>query len=202
MVTTNRSESSFPLFRFGEIVLGGIVVGFVVLVIGVISYFRLSPETTILRESAMAGMRGTWNKTIALNVGVLTTSAVRAGSHLFRLAPEPQAALDAVRAAEVGVYKISENAGQVDHRAILARADKAMSARRWDRVVGVSRENELVAVYVPRRGLSAQRIQCCVLVLQGKDLIVVGATGNLDPLLQIAGKNFDLKEATQHLALR
>jgi hypothetical protein len=202
MDPANRSEPTSPLFRFGVIVLGGVLVGLVVVVIGVISYFRLSPETAILRESAMGGVRGTWNKRIALNVGVLTTSLVRAGSYLFKLAPEPQAAFEAIRAAEVGVYKVSEDAGWADHRAILARADKAMSARRWDRVVGVSRENELVAVYVPRRGFSAQRIRCCVLVLQGRDLIVVGASGNLDPLLQIAGKNFDLKDATQHFALR
>jgi hypothetical protein len=69
-------------------------------------------------------------------------------------------------------------------------------------VVGVSKENSLVAVYVPRRGFTTQRIRCCVLVLQGRDLIVVGASGNLDPLLQIAGKNFDFKDASQHFALR
>jgi hypothetical protein len=77
-----------------------------------------------------------------------------------------------------------------------------MSARRWDRAVGVSRENELVAVYFPRRGLSTKRMKCCVLVLQGRDLIVAGASGNLEPLLAIATKHLDLKDATQFLALR
>lgn len=202
MDAPDRSETAVPAFRLGVILLGGIVVAFVIAVVGITSYFRLSPETAILRESAMGNVRGTWNTKIALNVGVLTTSLVRAGTHLFKLAPEPQAAFDAIRAAEVGIYKVSEDAGWVDHRAILARADKSMSARRWDRVVGVSQENQLVAVYVPRRELSAQRIKCCVLVLQGKDLIVVGATGNLNPLLEIAGKNFDFKDATQHFALR
>ena len=177
-------------------------VAFAVAVVGITSYFRLSPETVILRESAMGCVRGTWNTKIALNVGVLTTGLVRAGSHLFKLAPEPQAAFDAIRAADVGVYQVSEDAGWVDHRAILACADKSMSARRWDRVVGVSQENQLVAVYVPRRGLATQRMKCCVLVLHGKDLVVVGASGNLEPLLEIAGKNFDFKDASQHFALR
>jgi hypothetical protein len=202
MNSPDRPETSARLLPLGGILLGGVVVAFAVVVVGVTSYFRLSPEAAILRESAMGGVRGTWNKKIALNVGVLTTGLVRAGSHLFKLAPEPQAAFDAIRAAEVGVYKVSEDAGCADHHAILTRADKSMSARGWDRVVGVCEENELVAVYVPRRGLSTQRIKCCVLVLQGKDLIVVGASGNLDPLLQIAGKNFDFKDATQHFALR
>jgi len=183
-------------------VLGGVLVGFVLAVVGVTGYFRLSSEGTILRESAMSCVSGTWDKKIALHVGMLTTGLVRAGSHLFRLAPEPRAAFDTLRGAEVGLYKLQEGAGWVDHQAILARADRAMSARRWDRAVGVSRENELVAVYFPRRGLSTERMKCCVLVLQGRDLIVAGASGNLEPLLAIATKHLDLKDATQHFALR
>jgi hypothetical protein len=77
-----------------------------------------------------------------------------------------------------------------------------MAARRWDRVVGVSRENELVAVYVPRHGVSEQRMSCSVLVLQGQDLIVAGGSGDLQPLLEIVGKHFDLNKPAQHLALR
>jgi hypothetical protein len=182
--------------------LGVILVGCLLAVIGITGYFRLSSETAILRESAMSCVKGTCNKKIALHVGLLTTGLVRAGSHLFKLAPEPQAAFDSIRGAEVGIYKLQENAGWVDHLAILARADTALSARRWDRLVGVSRENNLVAVYFPRRGLSTQRMRCCVLVLQGRDLVVAGASGNLDPLLQLAGSRFDLKDVGQHLALR
>jgi hypothetical protein len=191
-----------PPFRMRDVVLGGLLIGFLLVVVGVTGYFRLSSETAILRESVMSGVDGTWNKKIALHVGFLTTGLVRAGSHLFKLAPEPQAAFDSIRGAEVGIYKLQADAGWVDHKAILARADRAMSARRWDRVVGVSRENELVAVYFPHRGLSTDRMRCCVLVLQGRDLVVVGASGNLDPLLQLAGSRFDLKEMGQHFALR
>jgi hypothetical protein len=191
-----------PRFPVGSVVLCGILVGISVVVLGIASYFRLSPETNALRESAMGGVNGTWNKTIALNIGFFTTGLVRAGSHLFKLAPEPRAALDTLQGAEVGVYKLQADAGWVDHRAILAHADREMSARRWDRVVGVSREHELVAVYVPKRGLSSRRMRCCVLVLQDRDLIVVGASGNLDPLLQLAQQHLDFKDTPLHFALR
>lgn len=191
------SEPTGLPFRVRDIVLVGVLAVLVLTVVGVTGYFRLSSETEILRESAMGCVNGAWNKKIALHIGVVTTGLVRAGSHLFKLAPEPQAAFDSIRSAEVGVYKLQTDAGWVDHREILARADKAMSARRWDRVVGVSRENELVAVYVPRRGLSTERMRCCVLVLQGRDLVVAGASGNLEPLLQIA----DNQRFGQHLAV-
>ncbi len=102
----------------------------------------------------------------------------------------------------MGVYKLQGAAGWVDHRAILARADQEMAARRWDRVVGVSRENQLVAVYVPKRGLSSQRMRCCVLVLEGRNLIVVGASGNVEPLLELADSRVDLKHTPRHFALR
>jgi hypothetical protein len=202
MCPTHSTEPTLFPFRIRDVVLGGLLLGFATVVIGVTSYFRLSTETALLRESAMASVDGAWNKKIALNVGFLTTGLVRAGSHLFKLAPEPQAAFDSIRGAEVGIYKLQGSAGWVDHGAILARADKAMSARRWDRIVGVSREKELVAVYVPRRGLATSRMKCCVLVLQGRDLIVAGASGNLDPLIEIAGKHIEFGQIGHQLALR
>ncbi len=202
MDPTNPSAPAVLPCRVRDIVLVGLLTGFVLAVIGVTGYFRLSSETAILRESALSCINGACSRKIALHIGFLTTGLVRTGSHLFKLAPEPQAAFDSIRGAEVGIYKLQEHAGWVDHQAILARADKAMSARRWDRVVGVSRENELVAVYFPRRGLSTERMRCCVLVLQGRDLVVAGASGNLDPLLQLASGRFDLKDVSQHLALR
>jgi hypothetical protein len=201
MDQTRSGELAILPFRLRDIVLGGLVIGFALAVVGVLSFFRLSSETAILRESALAGVNGVCNKKIVLHVGIVTTGLIRAGSHLFKLAPEPQAAFDSIRGAEVGIYKL-QDAGWVDHGAILASADKAMSARRWDRVVGVSRENELVAVYLPRRGLATDRVNCCVLVLQGKDLVVAGASGNLDPLLKIVDQRLDLKQVGQHFALR
>jgi len=191
---------SFP-FRIRDLVLGALLIGFAAATIGVISYFRLSSEASILRESVIAG-DGRWNKKIAVNVGFFTTSLARVGSRFFKMPPEPRAALDSIRGAEVGIYKLEESAGWVDPNAILARADKAMSARRWDRVVGVSHEHELVAVSLPHRGLSPEHMRCCVLVLQGNNLVVAGASGNLDPLLELARTKIDLAAVTRNLAMR
>ncbi len=198
----NSSGSVAAPFPVHLVILCGLLIGIAVIVLGIVSYFRLSSETNVLRASAMNSVSGTWNKKIALNVGFFTTGLIRAGSHFFNLPPEPRAAFDAIRGAEVGVYQLQGAAGWVDHRAILARADEEMTARRWDRVVGVSRENQLVAVYVPKRGLSSQRMRCCVLVLEGRNLIVVGASGNVEPLLELADSRVDLKHTPLHFALR
>jgi len=191
---------SFP-FRTRDVVVGALLMGFAAAIIGVISYFQLSSEASVLRESVIAG-DARWNKKIALNVGFFTTSLVRAGSRFFKMPAEPRAAFESIRGVEVGIYKLEESAGWVDPNAVLARADKAMSARRWDRVVGVSHEQELVAVYLPRRGLSTEHIRCCVLVLQGHNLVVAGASGNLEPLLELAQTKVDLAAVTRNLAMR
>ena len=127
---------------------------------------------------------------------------MRAGSQFFKMPAEPRAALDSIRGAEVGIYQLEQSAAWVNPGAILARADKAMLARRWDRVVGVNREQELVAVYVPQRGLSTDRLTCCVLVLHGRDLVIGGASGNPEPLLQLAHSRIDLAKVTRNFAMR
>jgi hypothetical protein len=202
MNVINRLESWWFALRTRDIVLGILLLWFLGVVIGVASYFRLSSEASALQQSVVAAGDGTWNKKIALNVGFFTTGLVRTGSRFFKMSPEPRAAFESIRGAEVGVYKLDKSAGWVNTSAILARADKAMSARRWDRVVGVSHKHELVAVYLPRRGFSAEHMKCCVLVLHGRDLVIAGVSGNLEPLLQLAQSKVDLDEATRSFAMR
>src|SRR5260221_7626406 len=155
----------------------------VLVVSGVLSFFQLSGETSALRASALETLPGTWNSKVAVHVGFFTTGLVRLGSRFFKLPPEAQAGIASLRGAEVSVYKSQGTDSWVDTGVVLAHADKAMSARRWDRVVGVCREGELVAVYVPRRGFSADSVRCCVLVLHRGDLVVAGVSGNINPVL-------------------
>jgi hypothetical protein len=181
--------------RNGLIALGIVVSALalipVLLLLGVLSFFHLSSETAALRASALESLPGAWNSKVAVHAGYFTTAAVRLGARFFKLPPEAQAGIASLRGIEVGVYKSQGTESWVDMGTVLARADKAMSARRWDRAVGVSREGELVAVYVPRTGFTSARVRCCVLVLHGGDLVVAGVSGNIDPVLEIARQRLD-----------
>jgi hypothetical protein len=152
---------------------------------GVASYFRLSSETTALRRSVMASVPGHWDKKIAVNIGYFTMGLVRCGTHFIKMPPEPRAAMNALSGAEVGVYKLQEEPQAADARAIFASADKAMQRRGWERIVGVAKERELVAVYMPRKGLSLEHMRCCVMVWHGRELVVASARGNLAPLMDL-----------------
>jgi hypothetical protein len=165
--------------------------------IGVLGMLRLGSEATILRKTLMSSVPGNWDKKIAIRVGGITTALVRGGSLFFNLPPEPRAALDALHGAEVGVYNLREEPGYVERGPILTRADQAMVARGWDRIVGVVQENDLVAVYVPHKKVSARNFRCCVVVFSGRDLVVVSARGNVEPLLALAQKHIepDLKRS-------
>lgn len=165
---------------------------FALCVIGVTGYFRLGSETTALRESLMGSVDGRWHKTIAVHLGWFTTSLVRAGTRLVKLDPEPRAAIEAVRGVEVGVYQVQDVPVREDHGAILAKADKSMARRGWVRVVGVSHDRDLVAVYMPRKGVSPRNVKCSVMVFNGRELVVVSARGNLEPLWAIAEKHLEL----------
>jgi hypothetical protein len=80
----------------------------------------------------------------------------------------------------------------VDTAAVLARADEVMSERLCERVVGVIQDDELVAVYTPRRGVTANSIRTCVLVLNRNDLVVAGATAKLEPLVEVAQRHLEV----------
>jgi uncharacterized protein YciW len=113
------------------------------------------------------------------------------------LKPEVRAALQTVRAAEVGVYHLTQRAPSTGSAEVLAAADRGMTARGWERLVGVAQHGALVAVYAPRQAASAAKMRLCVLTLTPRDLVVVSARGNLAPLEKLATR--DLRPLLQSL---
>jgi hypothetical protein len=162
-----------------------------------ISFFRLSSDTAALRQSAMASVSGTWQKKVALNAGRVSTGLICLASHYVKMEAEPRAALDSLRGAEVGVYTLRDHAGFVDHAAMLASADKIMATRGWERIVGVSKDGKLVAVYFPHRLGWTRTAKCSVLVFDGSQLVVVSARGKLQPLFDVLAER--LRMNAMHL---
>jgi hypothetical protein len=154
--------------------------------LGVASYFRLSSPTQALRRSVMEAVPGEWDKRIGVNVGGFTLALARFASHFFQMPPEPKAALDALRGADVGLYRLERPPSSRDYSAVLKIADKSMLRRGWERIVGVAQRGQLVAVYMPRGLRADRRFNCCVVVLNDQDLIVASGRGNVEPLLDLA----------------
>jgi len=156
--------------------------------LGLIQYFRIGSDANALRQSFMGTGSGQWDKKIAVHVGFFTMGAVRLISQFVPLPDEARAGINAVRGAEAGVYHLQKNDTAFDRATILANADRTMSRRGWQRIVGVASGDGLVAIYIPRKGASTWRMSCCVAVLNDNDLVVASASGNLEPLLQVVEK--------------
>ena len=127
----------------------------------------------------------------------MTFQMLRAGLSFVSLPPEARTALRAVRGAEVGVYHLSEDMSVLDQGALLSAADRAMAGRGWERLVGVCREHEFVAVYLPKEQRASAQVQAYVAVVNRADLVVVAARTALEPLLELAQGVPDWKSETR-----
>jgi hypothetical protein len=182
------------------LLLGGFAILVFACVTGITGYFRLSSDAGALSSSVMRSIPGQWEKKIALRVGPFTTALARAGAGLFSLPPEARNGLSAVQGAEVGIYELASLEQATPLRLSAFReADRAMERRGWVRTVGVLHDQELVAVYFPRAKMSSRSIRCCVLVFQGRQLIVAGVRGNLDPLMELVRNSPEFKGVKQEL---
>jgi hypothetical protein len=102
------------------------------------------------------------------------------------LEPEAQAALRAIRAAGVSIYQL-ERAAKAGYQAnLLPDLDQTMNQRGFDRVVTVLDRHETVALYVSRPGRSSTDLGVCVLVLDGRELVVISGRADPQPLIELA----------------
>jgi hypothetical protein len=197
----NRSSPWRALFWIGLtlslpcLALGGII-------FGVASYFRLSSDTRALREGLIKASGVEWRQQLGLNIGGFTFGAARAGLAFVPLDPEARAALSTVRGAEVGLYQMTSGRTQPDSAAMLIIADQVLSDRGWERVVGVLHEEQLVGVYLPANSISAGHVKSCVMVFDGRQMVLVRANANLEPLLDFVRSQTDVSQKLTALAAR
>jgi len=155
---------------------------------GVASFFYLGSDVRTLRDGLIQSSGVEWRQQIALNADRLTFFAIRVGLSAVRLDPGARAALQSIQTAGVGVYQLPSGTPPPDRAAMLAAADSAMTARGWERVVGVLDGHDLVAVYMLENNISVRHLKCCVMVFDGKEIVLVSVQGNPEPILIYALK--------------
>jgi len=159
--------------------------------IGLTGCFKVSSDVGALRDSVTKAAQAKREQRIEIGVGPITLNLARAGLAFVDLEPEARTALQVVRSAEVGVYKLRGGHSQRSHAAMLSAADKAMAERGWDRVVGVMNPREMVAIYLPAKAHSPRNVKVCLVVMNGKELVVASARSNLEALMEMAGRLAD-----------
>ena len=157
-----------------------------VLSAGLTGCFKVSSDAGALRDSAEKSSGSNWDKQIEIGVGVITLNLARTGLAFVSLDPEARNALRAVRAAEVGVYKLHGAHSTLNHAAVLSAADKVMAERGWDRIVGVMNRDGLVAIYVRKDASSSRNLKACLVTMNREEMVVASARSDLEPLFEIA----------------
>jgi hypothetical protein len=186
--------------RIGLLIIFGVLVILVFCGFRAVGCLHLGSETNALRAALMDSTEPGWKKRITIRVGRFTTALARTGLQFVQLPPEARAALDSVQGGEVGVYELDHQPHCADRSHLFVAMDKAMEKKGWTRIVGVAQQDQLVSIYMPAKGFSSNRIQCCLAVLSHRELVVVAAHGNPEPLMQVLMKKFELEQRHRELA--
>lgn len=176
------------IFVLGLLLLGSVVYG-------ITSYLRLGSDERALRNGLLKAADAPWERKLEINVGSWTVAVARTGLLFVHLPREAQQAIQCVRAGEVGIYQFVDHAPGLNRPALLAAGDRVMDGRGWDRLVGVVDRDDFVAVYVPKKQVSAKNLKVCVAVIDEGQLVVVSARGDVEPIMDLvrekAGWRFD-----------
>ncbi len=110
---------------------------------------------------------------------------VRFGLSFAPLEPEARLALKSVRGAEVGVYQLASSLDGAQRLTLFRQVDDRLAKRGWSRMVTVFDRDNLVLVYAPAGELDPDEVEAFVLVLDGRDLVMVSGSGNLAPIAEL-----------------
>ena len=175
---------------------------FILLVAGVANCFRVSNDLKDLRADLNLVSAADWHQRIGIHADPLVLRLVHLGICAVHVDPQLRAALQALHGLDVGVYQLATGARKPSRSGLLTATDASMAGRDWERVLGVQDQQNLVALYVPRDSASTRHMQCCLMVYDGKQLVLVSARTNPQPLVDLALNQPSLFSRTPFLAQR
>jgi hypothetical protein len=163
----------------------------VIPLLGVLSMLTLGNELCILRNSLFQSTAANWDKTIEIRAGTLCSALAKVGLNWVDLPEEARAAIRSVRGVEVGVYTRPSASNYAERSLLLTEVDASMTKQGWDRVVGVLNQDALVGIYTPKTTSSSKAVHLCLFVLDKRQLVLVSARGNPQPLVEMALEQID-----------
>jgi hypothetical protein len=186
LVARRRSVGWWVALGLGLLLTPVIVVG-----VGVLSMLTLDRDAAFLRHEVMAATDAKWHTKVQLSAGWITLGAVRTGLQFIRAEhmDEARLAMQAVRRVSVGVYESNVRNTNIARGQLFARTDEMMQKRGWTRLVGVAENNETVLVYTSEDPGSSSRIDLCLAVVDGKQMVVVSTNVDASALAELAERH-------------
>jgi len=145
---------------------------------------RTATDFSAVQASLVESSGCDWARQIRIGVPSFLFTVARAGLGFVDMDPEARAAIQTMRGLRLAIYERA--AGTPDRAQMLQAADRAMSSRGWDRVVGVLDGRQLVAVFAPTGMKAGGNLELCVIVFDGDQLVFVSGRADPEPLVQVA----------------
>lgn len=190
--------SASPEAKSDRRILRWLLIGFLLMItpvlvvaVGVVSMLGLTSDAAVLRREVMAATNSEWHTKVQVSAGWLTLAAVRTGlsfidhDHM----DDARDAVAAVRKVSVGVYERVGRAEKWSREQLLAKTDERMRKRGWSRVVGVTEHGQAVLVYASDQADEGDRLDLCVAVVDGCDLVVVSARVDASDLARLVERH-------------
>jgi len=158
---------------------------------GVFSLLTLDRDAALLRRGVMAATGSDWHTKVQMNLGWGTLGTARTILRFIehKDIADARLALKAVHSASVGVYERKVRDDDADLNQMLVHTDKMMEKRGWSRLVGVVDGRQTVLVYTSDPVKSGDKIDLCLAVVDGKELVVVSTRVDASVLAELVEKH-------------
>jgi hypothetical protein len=188
---SSRNTPGRILAVFGGVVLALAVTAFVTAA-AIVRSIRAPTDLVDLRAELVKNVEVEVLSSVEVAAPSWLTALGRLGAGVVDAEPEVKAALRTVRAGQVGVYELAAAPGRPRMRELLEWADDQVAPRNWTRVVTVLDNDQLVAIYASApEARSGELIDCLVLVLDQRSLVLVSAMADAEPLIALVASRFD-----------
>jgi hypothetical protein len=159
--------------------------------VGVVSLLTLDRDAAALRREVMTATGSDWHTKVQMNVGWGTLGTVRTVLRFVKHKDiaDARLALNAVRSASVGVYERRDAESDTDMQRMLVRTDKMMERRGWSRMVGVVDGRQTVLIYASEPETFGDKIDLCLAVIDGKELVVVSTRVDAGALTELVERH-------------
>ncbi len=176
--------------------LGLLLTPLVVFGVGAISMLRLNSDAAVLRREVMAASEAKWQTKVQVSVGWVTLGAVRTGLQFIQAEhiDDARLALKAVRSASVGVYECNSRRGDLSLKQLFDQTDTVMRQRGWSRLVAVADGDKTVLIYTSDDMGSGNRIDLCLAVVDGNEMVVVSTNVDATVLAELAERHMPKDE--------
>lgn len=190
-----------PRFGPGLLLIAGSIAVPAMILYGIMGFFRLTPPTAALRDCVREVVPAALKATGSLNIGPATLGLARLGSGMIKdVPPEARQAIRSVKAMDAGVYRLERWLEPAERSRLVVEVGEAMKRRGWFRVATVTREDDMIQIFVPDKNVAIKNLWLSVLVLHEQQLVVASVRGDASLLMEILSKNLDLPKQSSLVA--